>query len=167
MPRVVIFGNTAGGKSTLARRLSRARRLPHVEIDRLYWQPDWSVTPNEVYEARHAEIMAQDDWIIDGGGTLATVRARADRATEIVLIDMPLWVHYWLAAERQTAWASGTIAHPPAGIAEAPPTRELFEIIWTVDRDWMPVLRALCDEHQAAGKTVSRLTSLEAVDAFG
>ena len=47
-----------------------------------------------------------------------------------------------------------------------PPTRRLFEIMWEVDRGWMPVLRALCDEHEAAGKTVVRLTSLEAIDAY-
>jgi len=167
MPRIVIFGNTSGGKSTLARRLARTRGLPHVEIDRLYWQADWSVVPADVYAQRHAEAIAGEDWIIDGGGNLQSVRARSERATEIVLIDMPLWVHFWLAAERQIAWANGTLVHPPAGIADVPPTRRLFEIIWEVDRDWMPVLRGLCDEHAAKGKTVVRLTSLEAVDAFG
>lgn len=167
MPRIVIFGNTSGGKSTLARRLALVRNLPHVEIDRLYWQADWSVVPADVYARRHEEAIAGEDWIIDGGGNLQSVRARSERATEIVLIDMPLWVHFWLAAERQIAWANGTLAHPPAGIADVPPTRRLFEIIWEVDRDWMPVLRALCDEHAARGKSVVRLTSLEAVEAFG
>ncbi|TKT80090.1 adenylate kinase [Aquamicrobium sp. LC103] len=166
MPRIVILGNTSGGKSTLARHLSKKRNLPHIEIDRLYWQPDWSTTPTDLYERRHAEIVDRDDWIIDGGGNLATVRARADRATEIILIDMPLWVHFWLAAERQILWANGTLEHPPAGVVDVPPTRRLFEIMWEVDRDWMPALRSLCDEHEAHGKTVVRLGSLEAIDVF-
>lgn len=164
MPRIVIFGTTSGGKSTLARRLAQSRALPHVEIDRLYWQADWSIVPPDIYAQRHAEVIAQEDWIIDGGGDLTTTRARAERATEIILIDMPLWIHFWLAAERQIAWANGTLEHPPAGIASVPPTRRLFEIIHEVHRDWMPVLRALCDEHETKGKTVVRLNSLEAID---
>lgn len=79
---------------------------------------------------------------------------------------MPLWVHFWLAAERQIAWANGTLEHPPAGNSDVPPTRRLFEIISEVDRDWMPVLRALCDEHETKGKKVWRLDSLEAVNSF-
>lgn len=166
MPRIVILGNAAGGKSTLARRLSQERRLPHIEIDRLYWQADWSLTPAQVYERRHSEMIAGNEWIIDGGGDLPSVRARAERATEIILIDMPLWVHFWLAAERQISWAEGKIEHPPGGIAEMPPTRRLFEIMWQVDRDWMPILRALCHEKEAEGKRVIRLTSIDELNAF-
>ncbi len=166
MPRIVILGNTAGGKSTLARQLSKKRGWPHIEIDRLYWQADWSVTPRDIYERQHAEKIKDDDWIIDGGGDLSSIRARIDRATEIILIDMPLWVHFWLAAERQILWASGKIEHPPAGIADMPPTRRLFEIIWEVDRDWMPTLRALCDEQEARGKVVTRLNSIDDLNAF-
>lgn len=166
MSRIIILGNAAGGKSTLARHLSKKRGVPHIEIDRLYWQADWSVAPREVDERQHAEIIKEDNWIIDGGGDLASIRARIDRATEIILIDMPLWVHFWLAAERQIAWASRKIKHPPAGIADMPPTGRLFEIMWTVDRDWMPSLRALCDEHKATGKVVTRLNSIEDLNTF-
>lgn len=34
---------------------------------------------------------------------LPYVAARLERATEIVVIDLPLWMHFWLAAERQIA----------------------------------------------------------------
>ncbi len=166
MERSVILGNTAGGKSTLARRLAATRNLPHVEIDALYWQPDWSLAPAEDYQRAHAEAVAGARWIIDGGGDLPSIEARLDRATEIILIDLPLWVHYWRAAERQFAWATGTLDHPPAGGVDMPPTGRLFEIIWTVDQEWMPRLRRLCDLHEAKGCTVIRLTTPEAVDRF-
>jgi adenylate kinase family enzyme len=166
MARIAIFGNTSGGKSTLARRLSSETGLPHIEVDRLFWQPDWSTTPKHQYQEQHAEIIAGDGWIIDGGGDLATTRARAQRATDIIMIDLPVWVHFWLAAERHIQWAQGTLAHPPAGIETAPPSKRLFEIIWEVNQDWMPVLRSLCDECEARGQRVARLCSLEEIDAF-
>lgn len=165
MARIIILGNTAGGKSTLARTLSRNRGLPYFEIDRLYWQSDWSIAPMDIYERQHAEIIKQDAWIIDGGGDLPSIHARIERATEIILVDMPLWVHFWFAAERQITWATGTIEHPPAGNRDMPPTGKLFEIIWTIDREWMPRLRALCDEQEAKGKNVTRLKSLDDLNA--
>jgi len=166
MTRIAILGNAAGGKSTLARQLAEKRGLPYFEIDSLYWQQDWSVVPGDIYERKHAEIVRQAEWIVDGGGNVASVRDRVERATEIILVDMPLWVHFWLAAERQIAWSNGTIRNPPAGIRDMPPTGRLFEIIWTIDREWLPELRALCDAQAAKGKIVTRLNSIDDLNAF-
>ena len=45
--RLVIIGNTAGGKSTLARAVAGHRGLKLTEVDRLLWQPGWKLTqPN-------------------------------------------------------------------------------------------------------------------------
>jgi adenylate kinase family enzyme len=43
--RLVIIGNAAGGKSTLARAVAGHRGLKLIEIDRLLWQPGWEPTP--------------------------------------------------------------------------------------------------------------------------
>jgi adenylate kinase family enzyme len=166
MPRIVIVGNSGGGKSTLARRLAERRRLRHVEIDRLLWQDGWVLTPEGDYARQHREIIGQEDWLIDGLGRQDSIAERIGRATEIILIDMPLWMHFWLAAERQIAWAAGPLEHAPAGIARMPPTRDLFRTIWEVDRDWMPGVRALCTEAEAEGKIVTRLASVDEIDAF-
>lgn len=166
MTRIAILGNTAGGKSTLARHLSKTRMLPHIEIDELYWRPDWSVVPSDIYERDHDSAIKEQSWIIDGGGDLASVSKRVDRATDLILLDFPIWVHFWRAAERQMAWANGTIQNPPGGGQDMPPTGRLFEIIWEVDRDWMPTLRRLCDEHEALGKNVFRLNTPDELDAF-
>jgi adenylate kinase family enzyme len=166
MSRVVIIGNAGGGKSTLARILSDQRALHHVEIDRLLWQEGWQLTPIEVYEREHAEIIKGDSWVIDGLGQKASISSRISRATDIILIDMPLWMHFWLAAERQIAWALGKVEHTPGGISEMPPTRGLFQAIWEVDRDWMPQVRALCIDADKDGKSVTRITSVNELDAL-
>ncbi|WP_238363827.1 hypothetical protein [Mesobacterium pallidum] len=166
MARIAILGNTAGGKSTLARHLAKVRDLPHVEIDDLYWRPDWTVAPQDLYQRDHDAALAGPEWIIDGGGDLPSIRKRAQRATDLILLDLPLWVHFWRAAERQMAWANGTLEHPPGGGQDVPPTGRLFEIMWDMDREWMPILRDLCDAQEARGKAVVRLTSLDALDKF-
>ncbi len=100
-----------------------------------------------------------------GLGRRESIPARLARATDIVIIDLPLWVHLERAMERQAAWAAGTLAHPPAGIAQAPPTGELFETICLVDRDWMPEIRMLVEREEAAGKVTLRINSLVALEA--
>ena len=149
MNRIVLLGNIASGKSTLARRLSRARGIPHIEIDQHYWQPDWSIAPSDTYNRHHDDAIAQDNWIIDGGGDLPSIQRRVERATELILLDFPIWVHFWRAAKRQMAWANGTLEHPPGGGHDMPPTGPLFEIIWQVDRDWTPKLRSMCHDQRA------------------
>ncbi len=41
--RVLVAGNAAAGKSTLARRLSGLLDLPYVEMDSLYHAPGWTL----------------------------------------------------------------------------------------------------------------------------
>src|SRR5580704_11594133 len=142
MARIVVIGNAGGGKSTLARKLAERRGLRHFEIDRVLWQDGWALTPEDVYARQHRDIIERDEWVIDGLGRQNSIAERIARATEVILIDMPLWMHFWLAAERQIAWAQGLLDHPPAGIAQMPPTKDIFGSIWELDRSWMPDIRA-------------------------
>jgi adenylate kinase family enzyme len=166
MKRAVVIGNSGGGKSTLARWLSLAWTCPHVEIDGLLWRPGWQLTPAEVYDAEHTRLISGDEWIIDGLGRRDSVPARLDRATDIIVIDMPLWIHFWLAAERQIKWSRGAIEYPPVGLASMPPTEALFRTIWEVDRDWMPEIRLLATKEEQRGKRVVRLCSIADLEEF-
>ncbi len=167
MARIVIIGNAGAGKSTLARIIARQRRIDHVEIDRLLWQPGWISTPDAVYDRQHSDLIASEDWVIDGLGKQASIRSRMERASEIVLVDMPLWMHFWLAAERQLEWSRGTLQHAPGNLAEMPPTKALFEAIWEVDRSWMPDIRSMCAEAEQAAKPVIRLEDVEQLTRYG
>jgi hypothetical protein len=164
--RIDVIGNAAGGKSTLARHLARRRGLPLIEVDRLLWQQGWQLTPEADYAREHAAIVARDQWVIDGLGRQDSIAQRLARSTEIVFIDMPLWMHFWLAAERQHAWARGRLDDPPAGAAEMSPTRELFRTMWEVEQTWMPDIRSMCAEAVLEGKAVTRLNTVEEIDAF-
>ena len=166
MKRAVIIGNGGGGKSTLARRLSSAWRSPLVEIDALLWQPGWQLTSADIYNAEHARLIANENWIIDGLGRLDSISARLARATDIVVVDMPLWMHFWLAAERQMRWSTGAIENPPAGLTKMPPTEALFRTIWEVDQNWMPEIRRLVSFEERRGKRVFRLSSIAELDGF-
>lgn len=164
--RIAIIGNAGGGKSTLARRLAVSRNLPLTEVDKLLWKPGWIEATNEEYEARHAPLIAGERWLIEGMGKLESIPARLMRATWIIVIDMPLWMHFWLAAERQIEQALGTLEHPIAGLGEPISTRDMFETLWWTEQDWMPAIRAAIDAAEASGVKITRLASVDAIDAF-
>jgi hypothetical protein len=164
--RIAIIGNAGGGKSTLARVLARQRRLRHVEIDTLLWQEGWKLSPADVYLKQHADLIAGDGWVIDGLGQQASIPDRLSRATEIILVDMPLWIHFWLAAERHISWTNGKLEHPPGGISAIPPMQAVFRTMWEVEQVWMPEVRTLCANAEASGTAVTRIVSLEELNTF-
>jgi adenylate kinase family enzyme len=165
--RIAILGNAGGGKSTLARRLAAARDLPLVEVDKLLWKPGWVEATDAAYEAEHAPLIAGESWIIEGMGKLASIRPRLLRATWVIFIDMVLWQHFWLAAERQIEQETGRLEHPIAGLHEPISTRAMFETLWETEQEWMPTIRANVDEAEAAGIMVTRIGSVDALNAFG
>jgi adenylate kinase family enzyme len=166
LARILIIGNAGGGKSVLARKVAAKRGLPYREIDAITWKPGWEAFNQAEYEAAHAQLIAEESWVIDGLGWRESLPQRFARATEIILIDMPIWMHFWLAAERQIAWSQGRLENPVGGIAEMPSTRGMFEALWETDQEMAPVFRRLTDEAERAGKPVTRIRSVEELDAY-
>jgi adenylate kinase family enzyme len=166
MARILIIGNAGGGKSVLARRLAARRGLPYFEIDAITWKPGWVAASDEEYKAAHAALIAKEDWVLDGLGWDESLPARFDRATEVILIDMPIWMHFWLAAERQFQWLQGRLENPVAGIAEPPSTESMFQALWETDQQSMPLIRRLTDAAESAGRKVTRIRSVDELKAL-
>jgi adenylate kinase family enzyme len=84
--RIVIVGSTGSGKTTLARRLSAIFDLPHVELDALWWKPNWTNVPVEEFHACVRSAVDQPQWIIDGN--YSAIRDQIwNRADCIVWLD--------------------------------------------------------------------------------
>ena len=163
--RCLVIGNAGGGKSTLARRLAARRTLPWVELDRLLWREGWRAVPTAEAGASIDAALAGETWVADGLGHPDALGARLGRATHAVLVDLPPWRHFALAARRDAAWRAGALDHPPAGQASPPSIERLFEMMWHVETRWMDRVRRLVDERERAGAEVVRVRDLEALDA--
>jgi len=97
--RILILGGTGSGKTTLARELAAALHVPHVELDSLYFGPEFSTAPLPLLRERTSVAIAGDRWVTDGNK-----RAVRDlvwpRADTIVWLDYPLGVRLWRLAKR-------------------------------------------------------------------
>jgi adenylate kinase family enzyme len=90
MKRVAVFGNAGGGKSTLASRLAELTRLPLYIVDMMQFRAGGAAVPHEEYLKAHAELLCQDEWIINGYGGVAPAWARFANADTLVYVDLPL-----------------------------------------------------------------------------
>jgi len=99
MQRVLLIGPCGSGKSTLARELAPLMRLPLVHMDQLGWQAGWVETVKAELNARLAEVVAGEEWLIEGnyGSTLAPRLARADT---VIYLDFPIRLCLWRLAKR-------------------------------------------------------------------
>lgn len=99
MRRVLIIGPCGSGKSTLARELAPLMGLPLVHMDQLGWQAGWVETGKTELNARLADAVAQDAWLIEGnyGGTLAP---RLERADTVIYLDLPIRLCLWRLIRR-------------------------------------------------------------------
>jgi adenylate kinase family enzyme len=100
MNRVAVFGNAGGGKSTLSKRLAEMTGLPMVGLDLLQFKSGGGEVSHEEYKAAHDQLLQQDQWIIDGYGSLDTVWKRLEVADTLVYIDMAVFRHYWWVTKR-------------------------------------------------------------------
>jgi adenylate kinase family enzyme len=97
--RVAVLGVTGCGKTTFARTLSGALCVPFVELDALYWQPNWTKPDPDWFRARVSEVLASGDWVADGNYSLARdiVWSAADT---LVWLDYGLPLIFWRLLRR-------------------------------------------------------------------
>ena len=125
--RVVVVGTSCAGKTTLARELASILDCPHVELDALFWEADWTEAADEVFRERTRTATVGDRWVLDGNYSRV-----ADivwpRATAIVWLNLG-FATVFSRAVRRTWRRIRTGEELWAGNRES----------WAVlDRDWIP-----------------------------
>ena len=89
MQKVIVIGCPGAGKSCFARALRDRTGLPLVYLDMLFHRPDRTTVDKEEFDARLAEVLAGDCWIIDGNYT-RTLEARLRACDTVFWLDIPL-----------------------------------------------------------------------------
>lgn len=155
MTRVAVIGNAGGGKSTMCRKLGQALDLAVYPVDQIQWKPGWVRTAAAEFKQRHEEWLARERWIIDGWGPWEAIEARFAAADTIILVDHPLFIHYWWALKRQFQCLFRPRSDGPEGCPMLPMTWPLIQMIWTIHWSERPRLIRLVDTFRASKQVIA------------
>lgn len=165
MKKVAVFGNAGGGKSTLSKQLADLTGLPWVPLDSIQFRPGGDEVPHTEFKAAHEALLQQDQWIVDGFGSIDTVWERLKVADTLVYLDMPVWLHYWWVTKRflQGAWAWP--AGWPEGSSLLKGTLKSYPTVRLCHAKLTPKYREYVAQAKAT-KQVYHLRSLKDIDQF-
>ncbi|HEY6839506.1 MAG TPA: cation transporter [Geobacteraceae bacterium] len=88
LQRIAVVGTSCAGKSTLSRELAGILGQRHVELDHLYWGPNWTPKPEEEFELLLEEAVAHARWVVDGNYSTRQ-DAVLRRATTVIWLNYP------------------------------------------------------------------------------
>jgi adenylate kinase family enzyme len=89
--RILVYGVTGSGKTTLAARVAEQTGLPWHSLDDLTWEPGWVEVPAEEQRRRVEAVCAADQWIIDTAYS-KWIDVPLARVELIVGLDYPRWL---------------------------------------------------------------------------
>lgn len=105
--KINVVGTSGSGKSTVARQLAHKLAVPYIEMDKLYWRPNWQGTSDNEFlqSVEQALASAPAGWVLDGNYTRT-------KAVKWRNVDWVVWVDYgfcrtlWQAIRRAAvrAW---------------------------------------------------------------
>ena len=91
MKKVIVVGCPGSGKSTFARKLQEKTGLPLYYLDMIWHKPDKTTLTKEEFDEKLHELIARDEWIIDGNYS-RTLESRLQACDTAFVFDLPLEV---------------------------------------------------------------------------
>lgn len=97
--RINVVGTTGSGKSTFSRKLSEILSIPYVQIDQVYWGPDWYEPTDDEFFPKLKESLNQEHWVLDGNyGRTTPIKWK--NAQAVIWLDYPFRVVFYRAVKR-------------------------------------------------------------------
>jgi len=99
LSRVIVIGTSGVGKTTYARALSDVLGIPHIELDAIFWGPDWTPRDRDTFRALVELETAADQWILDGN--YSAIRDIVwPRASAVVWLNYSFALVFWRVLKR-------------------------------------------------------------------
>jgi len=154
MNKVVVIGNAGGGKTTLSRAVSQKYDLPHLTVDHILWRPGWTRVSDSDYAEKHEAWLNEERWLIDGVGPWIEIERRLVLADTIILVDLPIYIHFWWAVKRQLKSILGRNVHAPDGCDMWRASLKLFPMMWDLHRFTRPKMISAIASRQSTARVI-------------
>jgi len=98
--RIVVYGSTSVGKTTVAKELGKILDSDVIILDDVFWGPNWEMPTSESFQKKVKEIISgKEKWVVDGN--YSKVRPLIlPNATFAVFLDLPLYLILWRVFSR-------------------------------------------------------------------
>lgn len=163
MNRIVIFGGTGAGKSTIARALGKKLGIAVGHLDAMFYEPGWKAPEDARFRARVTESVSGERWISEGNFLALTADIRLPRADTVILLEQPRIRRMWRAVRR--GLAGGRDRPDLAPGCRDYVDRELIGDVLKFDREYRPMIDAAMARH-APSLELTRLKGDRAVARF-
>jgi adenylate kinase family enzyme len=95
MRKIIIIGTTGSGKTTLANSISKKLGIPHIQLDHLFWKPNWQQSTDEEFLSKiKKELSPNETWIVDGNYA-RTNHLTWNDADTVIWIDLPFFLTFY------------------------------------------------------------------------
>jgi len=84
--KINVVGTSSSGKTTLSKKLSDILSISHIEMDALFWGPNWEHSSFEEFCVKLRSALKGESWILDGNYT-RTTPIKWERVTIVIWLD--------------------------------------------------------------------------------
>lgn len=157
MKKVIVIGCPGSGKSTFSRELSKLTGIPLFYLDMIFHKPDKTIYSEEEFDEKLNQIIANDEWILDGNYA-RTLPLRLSLCDTVFWLDYPLDVCLAGIKERR--------GKPREDMPwfETDPDEEFIKFVKNFSTSNKPIIQKLIDE--AEGKEIHIFSSREMADDY-
>ena len=129
--KINVIGTSGSGKTTFGRDLADNLGIPFVEMDAIFWGPNWTFPEDDELFQRLAAALVGESWVLDGNYT-RTLPIKWEKVDTVIWLDFSFPRTLYQALVRATARViTGEELWPGTGNKEF--FRKLFSrdsIVW-------------------------------------